>query len=100
MLIELFTTGLAALLAHSSGPARSPSDPSIETQVQVSYSDLDLTTPVGRARLRRRVNEAARDLCSALDSVVNTSCRKGVKRRSEPLVREAIAAARADHRTP
>jgi UrcA family protein len=52
---------LSALSLVAAGPALAASPPPSET---VSYRDLDLTRPEGRAMLDRRIERAIRGLCS------------------------------------
>jgi UrcA family protein len=35
----------------------------------VSYADLDSSTPAGAAELKRRINDAAEDICKRLDEL-------------------------------
>ncbi len=51
----------AALFAAAAMPAAAASN----GQVSVSYDDLDLSTAKGQAELAKRVDEAARQVCSA-----------------------------------
>jgi UrcA family protein len=53
---------LSALSLVTAGPALAANPPPSET---VSYRDLDLTRPEGRATLDRRIERAIRGVCSA-----------------------------------
>lgn len=55
----------AALISATSAPAAADS---AKGQASVSYSDLDLSAPAGRAELARRYDQAARDMCGAGDA--------------------------------
>ena len=54
---------IAALALLSAGPALAASPASELPTARVSYADLDLSAPAGRATLERRVTQAVHKVC-------------------------------------
>lgn len=84
----------AALLCATPIPAAAaPSG-----QASVSYSDLDLSSAVGRAELASRFDKAARDMCGidATTEKLHGSARYCYDNASKPL-RQRVASILAEH---
>lgn len=78
--------------------------PSAERTISVSYADLDVTTPAGRAALERRVAAAAKQVC-ANDGLIDprarllaSQCRATASTRALTKVDAMIAAAETSRR--
>jgi UrcA family protein len=76
----------------------------LQVDRQVSYADLDLTTPSGAAELNRRITEAAKEDCEQLDTADpidlsytdGASCVKAATDGALKQVKAAIVAARTN----
>jgi len=78
--------GAAVLLAAAISPsAMAEPAPEIPPSLAVSYSDLNVASPAGVARLYRRIQKAAEQVCDYpldLDRVREVMMRKGCKARA------------------
>jgi UrcA family protein len=61
----------------------------------VSYADLNPNTPAGAAELKKRINDAAEDVCKRLDELYPDS-RHGGRTCTEITVKNAMRKVRAD----
>jgi UrcA family protein len=64
-LLAAFASGAATLATPCSAEASDIHVTSPSATARVSYADLNLANPAGRARLERRIADAARDLCGS-----------------------------------
>lgn len=82
----------AALIACPS-QARDPADAAARS---VSYRDLDLADPEGRAALRKRVSEAAKRVCGLPSAGNHLPMQSACRRRAVAAVRMPPYASRAE----
>lgn len=81
-LASLAAFGLAVSAGAAPASAKSVS-------IDIEYADLDLTSPQGQAKLERRIDAAARQICGANEQ------RTGTRIIIDPKVRTCIAEVKA-----
>lgn len=81
IIIRTLALGIAAALSMTSFVVTaSAAEPTIETRA-VTYADLNLNAPDGRATLQKRIDRAATAVCvSLLDGTISIENRQAFKR--------------------